>query len=230
MVCAAHSVGAWPGGPSGRRAGNGLTDPGSIANAPAGSRANRGWTDQRAARRTTWATHLPAHAASLAAQVTRDEGLSVTVLPHSAHMSIESPDGDSALHLRVRQGSAEITLGGSMAHLFADTRTRGARGAGRRGSCAWAVRFWPTRWRNTASQRPKPRIFGRDARAVSAKPGRSPADPNRGTHPRHRVKETTMSIETSSTTAPPASASPPRSSRPMPRAPTHWERTSSSRS
>ena len=74
------------------------------------------------------ATHLPAHAASLAAQVTRDDGLSVTVLPHAAHMSIESPDGDLALHLRVRQGSAEISLGGSMAHLFA-TRAPEARAA-----------------------------------------------------------------------------------------------------
>ena len=74
------------------------------------------------------ATHLPAHAASLAAQVTRDDGLSVTVLPHAAHMSIESPDGDLALHLRVRQGSAEISLGGSMAHLFT-TRAPEARAA-----------------------------------------------------------------------------------------------------
>ena len=74
------------------------------------------------------ATHLPAHAASLAAQVTRDDGLSVTVLPHAAHMSIESADGDLALHLRVRQGSAEISLGGSMAHLFT-TRAPEARAA-----------------------------------------------------------------------------------------------------
>ena len=74
------------------------------------------------------ATHLPAHAASLAAQVTRDDGLSVTVLPHAAHVSIESPDGDLALHLRVRQGSAEISLGGSMAHLFT-TRAPEARAA-----------------------------------------------------------------------------------------------------
>ena len=74
------------------------------------------------------ATHLPAHAASLAAQVTRDDGLSVTVLPHAAHMSIESADGDLALHLRVRQGNAEISLGGSMAHLFT-TRAPEARAA-----------------------------------------------------------------------------------------------------
>ena len=64
------------------------------------------------------ATHLPAHSASLAAQVVRDEGLNMTVLAHAAHMAIESPNGDLDLHLRVRQGSAEITVGGSMAHLF----------------------------------------------------------------------------------------------------------------
>ena len=74
------------------------------------------------------ATHLPAHAASLAAQVARDDGLSMTVLPHAAHMAIESPDGDLALHMRVRQGSAEISVGGSMAHLFA-TRAPEARAA-----------------------------------------------------------------------------------------------------
>ncbi len=74
------------------------------------------------------AAHLPAHAAPLAAQAARDEGLSMTVLPHSAHMAIESPDGDLAVHLRVRQGSAEITVGGSMAHLF-EARAPEARAA-----------------------------------------------------------------------------------------------------
>jgi len=43
-------------------------------------------------------------------------------------MAIESPDGDLDLHMRVRQGSAEITVGGSMAHLF-DTRAPEARAA-----------------------------------------------------------------------------------------------------
>jgi hypothetical protein len=64
------------------------------------------------------ALHLPAHAAPLAEQAVRDSGLSMTVLPHSAHMAIESADGDLALHMRVRHGSAEITVGGSMAPLF----------------------------------------------------------------------------------------------------------------
>jgi hypothetical protein len=72
--------------------------------------------------------HLPAQAAPLAAQAARDDGLSMTLLPHAAHMAIESPDGDLALHMRVRQGSAEITVGGSMAHLF-DARGPEARAA-----------------------------------------------------------------------------------------------------
>ncbi len=74
------------------------------------------------------AAHLPAQAAPLAAQAARDDGLSMNVLPHSAHMAIESPDGDLDLHMRVRQGSAEITVGGSMAHLF-ETRAPEARAA-----------------------------------------------------------------------------------------------------
>lgn len=74
------------------------------------------------------AAHLPAQAAPLAAQAARDDGLSMTVLPHAAHMAIESPAGDLDLHMRVRQGSAEITMGGSMAHLF-DTRAPEARAA-----------------------------------------------------------------------------------------------------
>jgi hypothetical protein len=52
----------------------------------------------------------------------------MTVLPHAAHMAIESPDGDLDLHMRVRQGSAEITVGGSMAHLF-EARAPEARAA-----------------------------------------------------------------------------------------------------
>jgi len=74
------------------------------------------------------AAHLPAHAAPLAAQVAHDDGLSVTVLPHTARVAIESADGDLALHLRVQHGSAEITVGGSMAHLF-ETRAPEARAA-----------------------------------------------------------------------------------------------------
>jgi hypothetical protein len=64
----------------------------------------------------------------LAAQAARDDGLTMTVMPHSAHMSIESSDGDLALHLRVRDGSADVTVGGSMAPLF-ETRAPEARAA-----------------------------------------------------------------------------------------------------
>ena len=52
----------------------------------------------------------------------------MTVMPHAAHMSIESSDGDLALHLRVRHGSADVTVGGSMAPLF-ETRAPEARAA-----------------------------------------------------------------------------------------------------
>jgi hypothetical protein len=52
----------------------------------------------------------------------------MTVLPHAAHMAIESADGDLALHMRVRHGSAEITVGGSMAPLF-EARAPEARAA-----------------------------------------------------------------------------------------------------
>ena len=74
------------------------------------------------------APHLPAHAVPLAAQAMRDDGLSMTVMPHAAHMAIESPEGDLALHLRVREGKAEITVGGSMAPLF-EARAPEARAA-----------------------------------------------------------------------------------------------------
>jgi hypothetical protein len=74
------------------------------------------------------AARLPVHAAPLTAQAARDDGLSMNVLPHAAHMAIESPDGDLALHLRIREGSAEISVAGSMAHLF-DTRAPEARAA-----------------------------------------------------------------------------------------------------
>jgi len=47
-----------------------------------------------------------------------DPGLSVTVMPHSAHLSIASDAGDLALHVRVRDGSADVNVSGSMAPLF----------------------------------------------------------------------------------------------------------------
>lgn len=65
---------------------------------------------------------------AMAAKDTGDDGLDMTVMSHAAHMSIESSDGDLALHLRVRDGSADVTVGGSMAPLF-ETRAPEARAA-----------------------------------------------------------------------------------------------------
>jgi hypothetical protein len=47
-----------------------------------------------------------------------DPGLSVAVMPHAAHMNITSTTGDLALHVRVRDGSADVSVSGSMAPLF----------------------------------------------------------------------------------------------------------------
>ena len=45
----------------------------------------------------------------------------MTVMPHSAHLAIASSAGDLALHVRVRDGSADISVSGGMAPLF-DTK------------------------------------------------------------------------------------------------------------
>jgi hypothetical protein len=42
----------------------------------------------------------------------------MTVMPHSAHLSIASSAGDLALHVRVRDGSADVNVSGAMAPLF----------------------------------------------------------------------------------------------------------------
>lgn len=47
-----------------------------------------------------------------------DPGLSVAVLPHAAHLSIVSRGGDLALHVRVREGTADVNVSGTMAPLF----------------------------------------------------------------------------------------------------------------
>jgi hypothetical protein len=39
-------------------------------------------------------------------------------MPHAAHMSILSTTGDLALHVRVRDGSADVNVSGSLAPLF----------------------------------------------------------------------------------------------------------------
>jgi hypothetical protein len=60
----------------------------------------------------------PAAAAPIVAQAAEDPGLSVTVMPHAARLSVESSEGDLALHLRIKDGNAEISMGGSLAPMF----------------------------------------------------------------------------------------------------------------
>lgn len=74
----------------------------------------------------TVAAHLPALAsaaqgdgsAPLLQHATEDPGLSMAVLPHAAHLSLSSSSGDLSLHVRVRDGSADVNVGGSMAAMF----------------------------------------------------------------------------------------------------------------
>ena len=60
----------------------------------------------------------PAAAAPIVAHAVEDPGLSVTVLPQAARVSVESTEGDLALHLRIKDGNAEISMGGSLAPMF----------------------------------------------------------------------------------------------------------------
>jgi hypothetical protein len=59
--------------------------------------------------------------AGLVDRAVQDPGLSVTVMPHSAHLSIAGDTGDLSLHVRVRDGSADVNLSGTMEPLF-DTK------------------------------------------------------------------------------------------------------------
>ena len=59
-----------------------------------------------------------AERAGLVDRAIADPGLSVTVMPHSAHLTIASDAGDLALHVRVRDGSADVNMSGTMAPLF----------------------------------------------------------------------------------------------------------------
>ena len=61
---------------------------------------------------------LAAERAGLVDRAIADPGLSVTVMPHSAHLSIAGDAGDLALHVRVRDGSADVNVSGTMAPLF----------------------------------------------------------------------------------------------------------------
>jgi hypothetical protein len=56
--------------------------------------------------------------APLYERAAEDPGLAVTVLPHAAHLSLAADEGDLSLHVRVRDGSADVNVSGSMAPLF----------------------------------------------------------------------------------------------------------------
>lgn len=61
---------------------------------------------------------VPAAAAPLVAHVAEDPALQVAVLPHVAHVSIASDDGELGLHVRVKDGNAEVRIDGTMAPIF----------------------------------------------------------------------------------------------------------------
>jgi hypothetical protein len=78
-------------------------------------------TSEAGVRQAPAPTSAAAETAGLVDQAVGDPGLSVTVMPHSAHLSIASDAGDLSLHVRVRDGSADVNVSGSMASLF-DTK------------------------------------------------------------------------------------------------------------
>jgi hypothetical protein len=63
-------------------------------------------------------TQVAVEAASIYQHAAEDSGLAVTVLPHVAHLSFNSDDGDLSLHVRVRDGNADVNVSGSMAPIF----------------------------------------------------------------------------------------------------------------
>jgi flagellar hook-length control protein FliK len=60
----------------------------------------------------------PAAAAPILHQAAEDPGLRVAVLSHTANVAIEGNDGNLALHVRVKDGAADVRIGGTMAPLF----------------------------------------------------------------------------------------------------------------
>jgi flagellar hook-length control protein FliK len=60
----------------------------------------------------------PPAALPLLHQAAEDPGLRVSVLSHSASVAIEGSDGNLALHVRVKDGAADVRIGGTMAPLF----------------------------------------------------------------------------------------------------------------
>ena len=73
---------------------------------------------ETAVREAAIASPLAAERAELVDRAIDDPGLSLNVMPHSAHLSISGTAGDLALHVRVRDGSADVNVSGSMAPLF----------------------------------------------------------------------------------------------------------------
>lgn len=63
-------------------------------------------------------TPVAVEAAAIYQRAIEDSGLAVTVLPHVAHLSLSSDAGDLSLHVRVRDGSADVNVSGSMATIF----------------------------------------------------------------------------------------------------------------
>ena len=64
------------------------------------------------------ASTVAAERAGIVERAIEDPGLSVNVMPHSAHLSIAGDTGNLALHVRVRDGSADVNVSGTMAPLF----------------------------------------------------------------------------------------------------------------
>jgi len=61
---------------------------------------------------------MSSESAPLYQRAADDPGLAVTVLPHVAHLSLNSDAGDLSLHVRVRDGNADVNVSGSMAPIF----------------------------------------------------------------------------------------------------------------
>jgi hypothetical protein len=61
---------------------------------------------------------LPVEGTPLLQHAATDGGLNMAVLPHAAHLSLVSDDGNLSLHVRVRDGSADVNVSGSMSPLF----------------------------------------------------------------------------------------------------------------
>lgn len=66
----------------------------------------------------TQVTPIASDAATIYQRAAEDSGLAVTVLPHVAHLSFNSDEGDLSLHVRVRDGNADVNVSGSMAPVF----------------------------------------------------------------------------------------------------------------